>query len=193
MTKVTRHLVTVFLKRLITILVIILSILNQPLLSTQARPAAVPVPTVSLNLPAEGFIGENVTFTVSFDNTNPVDVGYGPYIDLYMPATGVDGFDGLTFLSATYLSFPLNPAPVVFTLPAPAGCVSHPYAVNTSGAPVQVCGTPGDQLVVILLPFGSFVPDQPRARCHGPGGSQQPGGSQPAADGARQRGLSIRR
>src|SRR4029079_17635542 len=40
---------------------------------------------------------------------------------------------------------------------------AHPYAVDNTGTPVQVCGTPGDKLVVLQLPFGSFTPAQPPA------------------------------
>ena len=38
-----------------------------------------------------------------------------------------------------------------------------PYALDSTGAKMRVCGTAGDKLVTIQLPFGSFVPDQPRA------------------------------
>ncbi|WP_333657350.1 isopeptide-forming domain-containing fimbrial protein, partial [Anaerolinea sp.] len=138
------------------IVLILLTVL--PLGVVEARPLAQPTTDVSLNISAETMLGQPFTFTVTFDNNGTVP-GYGPFIDLIFPATGADGDDGLTFNGATYLGVPLSS--VVLTFPAPTGCVAHPYAVDTSGAPVQVCGTPGDQLVVLLLPFGSFVPDQP--------------------------------
>lgn len=117
---------------------------------------ALPIPTASLNVPAEGFVGEPQSFTVSFDNTSPTDPGYGPYVDLVLPATGADGAgvgvdDGIAFVAATYLGVPVNST--VLTCPI----ASHPY----TGLPVAC--TAGDQLVVLELPFGSFTNDQPPA------------------------------
>ena len=43
------------------------------------------------------------------------------------------------------------------------GHATHPYAKDSSGNPVVVSGTPGDQLVVLQLPFGSVTPGQPQA------------------------------
>jgi fimbrial isopeptide formation D2 family protein/uncharacterized repeat protein (TIGR01451 family) len=120
-----------------------------------------PVPTATLAVPGESFIGENFTFTVTFDNTSPTDPGYGPYIDLIFPVTGQDGDDGVDFVNATYLGAPVTAIQLTFPV---GGCVNHPYAVDTTGAPVQVCGTPGDKLVVLQLPFGSFTNDQPPAQ-----------------------------
>ncbi|MEO7909759.1 MAG: hypothetical protein ABIV47_08935, partial [Roseiflexaceae bacterium] len=117
-------------------------------------------PVASLNVPANVFIGESISFGVTFDNTDTTDSGYGPFIDLVMPASGADGNDGVTFTSATYLGQPVTT--VQLTFPA-GGCVAHPYAEDTTHAPLQVCGTPGDTLVVLQLPFGSFAPAQPPA------------------------------
>lgn len=129
------------------------------------------VPEVTLNLPDEVFIGEPVNFTATFDNTAspPGNVGYGPFVDLVFNRNGADGMagtdlplDGLTFTTATYLGSPLTTT--IFTFPndgGGTGCVRHPYAVNASRNRMQVCGTTGDQLVVLQLPFGSFTPDQP--------------------------------
>jgi LPXTG-site transpeptidase (sortase) family protein len=127
-------------------------------------------PQAALTLPAEGMIGEPVTFTVAFSNAGSA-TGYGPYLDLILPAVGADGAvsapsDGLSFQSAAYLGLPLNPAPSAQTFPPGAGnigCVEHLFAVNTQGDPLEVCGPSGDQLVTLLMPFGSFVPAQPPA------------------------------
>lgn len=40
--------------------------------NTQAAPA----PSVSLNVPAQPFIGQNISFTASFDNTSATDTGW---------------------------------------------------------------------------------------------------------------------
>lgn len=131
----------------------------------QAAPTAA-IPTVTLNVPGSVFIGEAFSFTVTFDNTAATDVGYGPYIDLIFPVTGADGAgaavdDGIDFVNATYLGQPVTTTQLTF--PTGTGCVLHPYAVDNTGNPIQVCGTPGDKLVVLQLPFGSFTADQPPA------------------------------
>ena len=92
-------------------------------------------------------------------------MGYGPYIDLILPATGADGAgaatdDGITFLNATYLGAAVTAQ--TFTFPV-GGTLPHPYARNASNQPITVTGTPGHQLVVLQLPFGSFTASQPPA------------------------------
>jgi large repetitive protein len=117
-----------------------------------------PVPSVSVGLGGTAMIGAPVTFTVSFDNTSASDTGYGPYVDLRLPK-GADGDDGLTFSGATYL----GTAVTATQLTADAsGCVTHPLAVDASGAHRVICGlAAGQSFVVLRLPFGSFTPDQP--------------------------------
>ena len=138
-----------------------------PLLA--GRAAAQPVPDATLAVPAETFLGDAVTFTVTFDNTSAADTGYGPFVDLIFPVNGADGAagtdvaDGLDFSSATFRGQPVTSVELTFPGPGPIGCVAHPYAVDAAHSPLQVCGTPGDKLVVLQLPFGSFSPDQPPA------------------------------
>jgi hypothetical protein len=135
----------------------------------EARPLNAPVASVSLATPGSVQLGQDFTFTVTFDNTGPPgDTGYGPFIDLIFPVIGVDGAgaatdDGIDFLGATYLGQPL--VAVELTFPSGGGgYVNHPYAVAPgTGAPLQVCGTPGNKLVVLQLPFGSFATNQPSA------------------------------
>src|SRR5262245_22876475 len=63
------------------------------------------VPTATLGtVPPEVLLDENFTFNVAFDNTSPTDVGDGPFVNLYLRATGNDGAgtavnDGVTFVS----------------------------------------------------------------------------------------------
>jgi hypothetical protein len=123
-----------------------------------------PVPTATLIAPATNFLGQDVNLSVTFSNTGTAP-GYGPYVDLYLPATGADGslgpshYDGITYNSgsATYLGASITTTVLTFDA---GGHATHPYAVNSSGNPVIVSGTPGDQLVVFQLPFGSFTPGQ---------------------------------
>jgi uncharacterized repeat protein (TIGR01451 family)/fimbrial isopeptide formation D2 family protein len=154
-----------FLRTGLAIFVVLGLLLHQPV--TPALALGAPVPTVTLNVPAEGLIGESFNFTATFDNTGALtdDTGYGPYIDLILPATGADGAgaatdDGITITGATYLGIALTVQVVTFDA---LGHASHPYAVDNTGAPIIVNGTPGDQLVAIELPFGSFTRDQPPA------------------------------
>ena len=139
------------------------------ILPALAAPAAgQAVPQVSLSgLDATPLIGTPLTFTVSFDNAAPVQAGFGPFIDIILPANGADGAgvstvgnDGVAFVSATYLGVPVTATAITFNA---SGQATHPYAVNAAGVPLVVTGTAGDQLVVLQLPFGSFTPDQPAA------------------------------
>jgi len=131
-------------------------------------------PTVTLSAPTAPFIGTSpLVIQATFDNTSltATDVGYGPFIDIVFPRNGADGAagtdtpDGITPISgATYLGQSVTTTQLTFPNDGlGTGCVPHPYAVNNAGAPLQVCGTTGDVLVVVQLPFGSFTPDQPEA------------------------------
>ena len=119
------------------------------------------IPTTTLTLPANALIGETLNFSVGFSNTSPSSAGFGPYVDLNLPATGGAGAgtpDGISFNSATYLSAALTSTVLTFDA---GGHATHPYAKDNTGAAVIVSGTPGDQLVVLQLPFGSYTPGQP--------------------------------
>jgi LPXTG-site transpeptidase (sortase) family protein len=137
-------------------------------------PGVIDPPTVTLvGVPATPLIGSDVTFSVRFDNNDPEsEVGYGPFIELIIPRTGADGAgaatdDGLgtTTISASYPN-PATPIPaqdfyrVTFNA---GGTALHPIVRNAAGNFITVTGTPGDELVVVRLPFGSFAYDQPPA------------------------------
>ena len=126
-------------------------------------------PTISLSVPAEAPLGADVSFGVTFDNTDPSDPGFGPIVDVILDTTGADGDDGLgtTSISASYAGIPFttggaNPTMWVLTFDG-AGQATHPLYRDNTGAFITVNGTPGDTLVVLRLPFGSFAPDQPPA------------------------------
>jgi len=126
------------------------------------------IPTATVNGPAvAGLIGQEIPLTVTFDNTatNPADIGYSPFVDIVMPATGdapPAPNDGISFKpnSATYNGLSL--ATTVLTFDA-QGKATHPFAKNPDGTALVVSGKPGDQLVVVQLPFGSYGPEQPAA------------------------------
>ena len=99
-------------KRILTIMAIC-AFLAQPLMGSSssivsAQPLYAPTPTVSLDVDSQVLIGENFTFTVTFDNSS-TDIGYGPYIDVYLPQSGADDStdgekeDGITYTSVDYL------------------------------------------------------------------------------------------
>ena len=116
-------------------------------------------------------IGETANIQVAFDNVDPTDAGFGPFIDVYLPRNGVDGVggvgaDGISYVasSASYLGASVTTTVLVFPDDgAGTGTVSHPYAVDITGAPLDVIGPAGDQLLVFELPFGSFTATQPAA------------------------------
>jgi uncharacterized repeat protein (TIGR01451 family)/fimbrial isopeptide formation D2 family protein len=133
--------------------------------------SAAGVPTVTVPSSRSVLLGTNFSFDAVFDNTSAIDPGFGPFIDIIFPVNGYDGAagtdvaDGIDFVSASFLG--TNPVVSEFTFPdddgsgpGTTGTIDHPYAMNASAAPVQVVGTAGDKLVVIQLPFGSFVPPQ---------------------------------
>ena len=114
------------------------------------------------NAPSESLIGESFSFTVNLQNSGDAP-GYGPYVDVALPQTGADGAgaatdDGISFVSATYAGQAVQATTLTFDS---GGHATHPYARTNTGASVVVNGTAGDQLVVLRLPFGSYVPSQP--------------------------------
>ncbi|SFT90885.1 VCBS domain-containing protein [Pseudomonas marincola] len=118
-------------------------------------------PTVTLSSAGQDvLLGDQFTFTVNFSNnaTDATALGYAPFLNVIMPATGVDGDDGATFISATYLGQSLSATVITFDA---SGNATHPLAKDASGNPLIITGNPGDQLVVIALPFASISKDQP--------------------------------
>ncbi|MDM0114790.1 VCBS domain-containing protein [Variovorax sp. J22R133] len=120
-------------------------------------------PTVALDSGgSDVLLGEQASFTVNFSN-NSAQVGYAPFIDVFLPATGKDGNDGVTFASATYLGQTLGANVVTFDA---NGNATHPFARDANGNPVIVTAASvgmraGDLMVVISLPYGSVANDQP--------------------------------
>ncbi|CDF84305.1 VCBS repeat-containing protein [Pseudomonas knackmussii B13] len=120
-------------------------------------------PTVSISTADNNvLIGDQLTFNVTLSNPS-TQVGYGPYIDLFLPATGKDGDDGITFVGATYLGQAVKSFVVTFDA---NGNATHPLARDASGNPLVITAAsigmkPGDQFVVLELPFASLTNGQP--------------------------------
>ncbi|MDF3866398.1 VCBS domain-containing protein [Pseudomonas denitrificans (nom. rej.)] len=107
-------------------------------------------------------LGDTFTFDVIFSNPSS-QVGFAPYIDLFMPATGRDGNDGATFVSATYLGQAVNSYVITFDA---NGNATHPLAKDANGNALVINAAsvgmkPGDQMVVLQLPYASVTSGQP--------------------------------
>ncbi|WP_250530149.1 VCBS domain-containing protein [Caballeronia sp. ATUFL_F1_KS4A] len=120
-------------------------------------------PSVTLSSAGQDvLLGNQFTFNVSFTNTS-TQVGYAPYVDLLMPATGKDGNDGVSFVSASYLGQAVTSFVVTFDA---NGNAIHPLAKDASGNALVIHAAtyglrPGDELVVLELPFASVAQGQP--------------------------------
>jgi VCBS repeat-containing protein len=120
-------------------------------------------PTVTITGAGQDvLLGDPFTFTVNFNNTSGQE-GYAPFIALLMPASGKDGNDGASFVSASYLGRSLDAKVAVFDA---AGIATSPVAKDSSGQFVTLNAgdfgmNPGDQLVILQLPFASVSADQP--------------------------------
>ena len=121
-------------------------------------------PTITLSQPQSPFIGQNVDLTISFDNTGDA-TGFGPFVVLFLDATGADGDDGLIFpdgATGSYLGSPVPTTKIVLN-----GGAGSTETITVHDADYDITVPEGfeadDTLVVFELPFGSFVPDQPVA------------------------------
>ncbi len=117
-------------------------------------------PVATLTVPPNALIGSTFNASVALTNTGNA-TGYAPYVDVYLPSTGDQpNNQGVTFKSATYLG--QNVTPIILTFDA-SGHAKSPYGVDSSGNPLILTGTPGDQVAVFQMPFGSFTNGQPPA------------------------------
>ncbi|MCS6843285.1 MAG: isopeptide-forming domain-containing fimbrial protein [Caldilineales bacterium] len=148
-----------------------MSVALQPLpgLAAPAAPMAV-TPSATLGVPATSMIGQAFSFTVTFDNLGTgSEVGYGPFVDLFLPIGGADGTsasgpnDGISFVNAQYLGTGVTSTTATCS---PGGTVTHPLIGGTVTCPALPGGFDSSftwQFVNLVLPFGSFTPDQPPA------------------------------
>ncbi|MBX9580312.1 MAG: putative Ig domain-containing protein [Gemmataceae bacterium] len=114
-------------------------------LAASNDPTPAPQPVATLSAPAEALLGETFTFTATFDNTSATDTGYGPAVELTLPASGADGAaagtaddDGITFVSASAYGITMTPSATTYD-------------------------AAGNQVVTLPLPFHGFTPGQPAA------------------------------
>ena len=105
---------------------------GSPAARTTLAPLLDSPPTITLGVPGEAPLGADVSFSVTFDNTDPSDPGFGPVLDIILDTTGADGDDGLgtTSISAEYANILFttggaNPTMWVRTFNG-AGQATHP-------------------------------------------------------------------
>ncbi len=136
-------------------------------------PPPPPAPVVTVNAPANVFIGEPFKFTVTFDNANSAGVGFAPYVGVVLPGGGSnldasgEKCDGITRDPASPpLMIKVNggPLPLKFYETITSPCPNPnpgPIVTHPPGGPLPPVDVPqGGQLLTIELPFGSFEPDQ---------------------------------
>ena len=147
---------------------------NNPESSIDPAPAYAPTNDIGLYKDERVFIGENFNFYVTFDESSGSE-GYRPFIDLLFPSNGADGAagtdtpDGIDFVSAKVFDQDITADAIVQTFPdddgpdfpGTTGCVSHPFARDASGSRLRICGTTGDTVVTLPLPFSSITQDMP--------------------------------
>jgi len=118
-------------------------------------------PVATVDIPGSGFINENFEFCVTADNTG-TDAGYEPYVNVFIDP-------GVQVNSATLMggSVPVS----TFTWDAASGAwldasnnplTDHPLDPALSLPPAP--GIDGTTWLLVDLPFGSYVPDQPPAK-----------------------------
>jgi hypothetical protein len=77
---------------------------------------------------------EDVTFSVTFENTG-ADPGFGPFIDLVIPATA--GLGDVS-ISVSYAGTSITPAIRTFANSGGNIVITHPYARDSSGNLINV-------------------------------------------------------
>jgi len=119
--------------------------------------------------------GKQVSVTVVVSNVGTAE-GYLPFVDFFLPAGtntstawlsfesfliyGTVSMDSLSYTaehSFTTQWRTMLVANSTITIAAPE-CVDHPFAVDSNGLSLQVCGYTGDFWVSILLPFDLLSP-----------------------------------
>ena len=112
----------------------------------------------------EPMINSTFSFEVTFDNTD-VDVGYGPFVDVYVPAaieiTGGPEYFGETLSHEIYT---WEDGAWTYTIDGVVTEVSvHPYDSEGVVLDMPVGVNDGDKWYLVEHSFGSFTPDQPIA------------------------------
>ena len=121
--------------------------------------SAAPVPDIQNLGDQTLFLGDQASFSFNFSNTGP-DIGYGPFIELALDTSGVDGataapLDGYGKPSVTAAGLTMAP---VATIPVTGGTFVNPLTGETRTVPAGYGAN--DTIYIYALPFGSFSPAQ---------------------------------
>ncbi|MEQ8756576.1 MAG: FG-GAP-like repeat-containing protein [Coleofasciculus sp. G1-WW12-02] len=116
-------------------------------------------------------IGEKRTFIVSFDNvaSSPGNVGYAPFVNLYLDTTGTDGMaDDNGVMTDTYDGLTLIPNGIRYILDQDISSVVDPDTGNTisdglHSVPLSVLGIQPILATIYLDNSGNLVVDHPYA------------------------------
>lgn len=135
-----------------------------------------PTAVVTLSGPTtDVLLGSSFTQTLTFDNTALNGVGYGPFVQLFVPTaegTAAVADYRATLTSAKYLGVDVSVLPPITlstTVPGHIGVLGaiNPLLLDASGQPTFVAAPAGfqagDTMYVLTLPFGSFTANQPKA------------------------------
>ncbi|MEJ0072234.1 MAG: hypothetical protein WDO24_29935 [Pseudomonadota bacterium] len=124
-------------------------------------------------VPASILLGSSFSETVTFQNTASAGIGYGPFIDLFVPSNYANAAEpeAVALSSATFLGTNLTVSAVTLssTIAGHTGVVGalDPLAVDSTGSPLFVAAPTGfkagDTMYSIQLPFGSYTPGEPAA------------------------------
>ena len=123
-----------------------------PITAPRTTFAATVPANVLIITPPGAPVGQTTSFTLAFTNTGSV-AGYGPYINLFLPAMGADGDDGLSFVSADIAGVSI--AASILTCPA-GSTVTSPLTHLSVACPAAPPGN--HELVILPLPFVSVAP-----------------------------------
>jgi fimbrial isopeptide formation D2 family protein/uncharacterized repeat protein (TIGR01451 family) len=111
--------------------------------------------TTFSDLPDSVLLWETFTFTLTV--TNIWSNWFGPFVDILFPG-GIDGDDGIEFVSVAMQSFQLVPA--INVISTWVSVANHPLLVDVSGVPIEIALSTWEQFTSFALPFGSFVSNQ---------------------------------
>ena len=107
-----------------------------------------PTPTVTLSGPTDVLLGSTFTETLTFENTAATGVGYGRFVELFVPAsTGVNATEAATLTSATFLGSAVSFQAITLSdqIVNYVGIVGayNPLLLDTSGQPTFVVAPSG--------------------------------------------------
>ncbi|MCP5150579.1 MAG: isopeptide-forming domain-containing fimbrial protein [Chromatiales bacterium] len=127
-------------------------------------------PVGAVDIPADAFINEDFSFSVSFDNDPGLppdpgtDAGFGPFLDLVVPRSiAVNGASYLGAAVTLEVAGVWDAGAGVWRESLPGGdeVAEHPLE---AGLALPTGVNDGDLWYLIELPFGSFTPEQPAAQ-----------------------------